>query len=444
MTFYLSGIPSTFEKENEWYLDREKGVVYYIPAFGENQENLVGYVPCTGKTFEIFADDVRLVDLEIAYTRGEYESKWERDMLTKVQVACETIYGADIQSVCWAHGAITFQGVARSGVKNCYLHALGVHAIDILEGSSDIRIENNVIEDIGAGGVKVDGGAYGCKEEERTHHCVIRGNTIRNIGLKFSAGCGVLVKHASNNEIAENEIYDMDYTGISVGWVWGYAPSNTFGNLIRGNHIHSTRGNLSDLGGIYLLGKQHGTIVSENRIHDIYCNTYGGWGIYLDEGSQEVLVENNVIFNTQLESVHQHYGANNVVRNNVLVGAGYAAAYFGVVGVPTHENTGFSLENNVVLIHGMPIYQSSEDEYTARNVIWDTKKEPLKVYLHDGAQVDFEEYIKDGKEIGSVISDPLFESAEAFDFTLKENSPAYEIGFHPLTGFLESGKKRKK
>jgi hypothetical protein len=42
-----------------------------------------------------------------------------------------------------------------------------------------------------------------------------------------------------------------------------------------------------------------------------------------------------------------------------------------------------------------------------------------------------------------VISDPLFESAEAFDFTLKENSPAYEIGFRPLTGFLASGKKKK-
>lgn len=67
------------------------------------------------------------------------------------------------------------------------------------------------------------------------------------------AGCGILLMHASECEISDNEIHDLEYTGISIGWCWGYADSSTYGNIIKGNHIYDIgKGNLSDMGGIYL------------------------------------------------------------------------------------------------------------------------------------------------------------------------------------------------
>ena len=68
--------------------------------------------------------------------------------------------------------------------------------------------------------------------------------------------------HTYENVIAHNEIADLNYTGISCGWVWGYENSITRENLIEKNHIHDIgNGVLSDMGGIYLLGNQQGTIV---------------------------------------------------------------------------------------------------------------------------------------------------------------------------------------
>lgn len=159
-----------------------------------------------------------------------------------------------------------------------------LYGVNIKEGCHHIRIERNRIEDICAGGVRICGGAIGCDPSEITSDCSVIGNHISHVGRRYAAGCGVLIMHAHDNEICDNEIHDLYYSGISAGWVWGYADSATWGNRICRNHIYNIGGeNLSDMGGVYLLGKQRGTIVSENRIHDVTCAQYGAWGIYLAE-----------------------------------------------------------------------------------------------------------------------------------------------------------------
>lgn len=439
-TYYLTGIPSSFQEENEWYLERKTGKVYYIPRAGEKAEDIVGFAPVVETLFRVQADDVRFCDLELTCTRGEFVCYGYFDADINAWVKNEQGFGTSVQSMKDACGAIVFVGVNRGGIDNCYMHGLGLHAVEIDCGCKAVRIERSVIEDIGAGGVKICGGRHGCDEREITSRCTVRGNRISDLGKRYVEGCGVLVCDASEIEISENEICDLDYSGVSLGWVWGYEPSNTYGNIVRGNHIHHIRGGLSDLGGIYLLGKQRGTVIAENRIHDIRCGVYGGWGLYLDEGTSEIVVENNVIYRAQTHCLQQHYGANNVVRNNIFAFGGNGCVAYG--SLEYHEE--FLMENNILLTDGSPVYGAAHNWRGSKNFVWDLHGETPYLDGNKGEKIPFFKWQSDYiQEEESRVINPSFENAESYDFRLKENSPVIELGFKPLTGFLATGKGEK-
>lgn len=419
--YYLTHLPRTFGAENEWYFDRKAGKVYYA---GTPTEALVPTLP---HLFKITADHVCLRNAELTCTRGDYVSL---NPTNAEEENTKIGYASDIQSVCWAPGAVIFDHASNGALEHCTLHGVGIHGVELRTGCRAVRIENNRFYDLGAGGIKIFGGSCEQPLEERTTHCAIRRNEIAHCGKRYAAGCGILANHTAYLEIEENHIHHTDYSGISVGWVWGYAESSSYANRIRRNHIHHVgMGRLSDMGGIYLLGRQAGTVVSENRIHHIICANYGGWGIYTDEGSSDITVENNVVFHTQNSSFHQHYGRNNTVRNNIFVLGGDSAVRVS----RKEEHTTVVLEGNICLTAGQPIYHPKEGRDTVqsgRNLFWD-----LSGACRPTADHSLEEWQAAGKDLGSLIADPLFTDLERGDFTLRPDSPAIKLGFKPIVGF---------
>jgi hypothetical protein len=159
--------------------------------------------------------------------------------------------------------------------------------------------------------------------------------------------------HASHNEISDNEVCYTDYTGISVGWVWGYKPSSCYANIIRNNHVHHVgMGELSDMGGIYLLGEQNGTVVEGNIVHDITSKHYGACGIYTDEGSAYITVEKNLVYNCKTCCYNHHFGQYVTVRDNIFA---FTDQYTVTLG-RDDAHMGLLLEGNTIITDQKPIY----------------------------------------------------------------------------------------
>lgn len=244
--------------------------------------------------------------------------------------------------------------------------------------------------------------------------------------------------NSAGNTLSHNDIHDFYYSGISCGWTWGYAESDAHDNHIEMNHIyHLGQHLLSDMGGIYTLGGQSGTVIRGNLIHDITASIYGASCIYPDEGSSHLLVENNVCYNTNHHILYQHFGRENIVRNNIFAFGGEGE----ITLCKDQDHNGFVLERNILLSHDRPIYRGG---YASKlqnrtfqadlNLIWDDSGTAVmgKNYMGDTRQFSVDQWHELGQDLHSLIADPLFKDAAHCDFTLPSNSPALPLGFHPI------------
>jgi hypothetical protein len=252
----------------------------------------------------------------------------------------------------------------------------------------------------------------------------------------FHSAVGVLSMHAFGMTIAHNRIHDLFYTGISCGWEWGYHENVSRDNLIAFTHIHHLgQGLLSDMGGIYTLGVQPGTVLRNNHVHDVTCAHYGGWCIYPDEGSSHILIENNVCHDADRHAFHQHYGRENVVLNNVFAFGGEAALCYS-----RHEpHVGFTMLRNIFVTDGKPVFASGyslvPDDRHVRfdgNLLWDAAGRPPNFVGAKKKRLSWPAWRRLGLDTHSVVADPRFRDVARRDFRLRPDSPAYKLGFRDI------------
>ena len=333
--YRVENIRALLDTPGEWFLDAEAETVLYKPREDESPDRMEVVAPVLGKLIMIkgvtenpvrnvhFHNIIFMHTTRPLHPNGYggtqacfyFDRSSKRAKKLRMAAAIEMICGKDC------------------GFQNCRFMHFGASGLDFGHGCHRNQVIGCRITDTGANGIMVGAGREAMwkpkgvprwkaepdmiSRENRIEDCI-----IETPGQIYPGALGIWVGNAAETVVSHNEIRNTPYTGISVGWVWNDKPAPAAKNIIEYNHIHSVMEVLSDGGGIYTLGRQPETVLRGNLIYDVLSPSARrmGQGIYLDEGSSDMMVEGNGVYGVIHAPFYFHQNrAQNIVRDNLIM-----------------------------------------------------------------------------------------------------------------------------
>ena len=439
--YYVSNVFEALDQPGEWYLNKQTETLYYYPKPGEDLATAQIVAPIIASrlvTFQgdanlgMFIEHLRFEDLGFQHVDGDLDK----------------YNGVYRQGHMFLTAGIKAEGLRNSVFHGCEIAHLGEYAMELAAGCRDVTIEQCHIHDIGAGALQLGLTDLGTVQKARAAGMVdgrapaevlrltIDNNVIHRLGTLWHGSYGIVNRFASNTKITHNDMFDMHWDAIGLDARWNFNGENySVDNEIAYNHLHHLGlGYHTDAGGVYQFGPLN-THIHHNVIHDTTAYPYicGYAGIYLDEQSHNALVENNLVYNLTWYAYFQHWGSDNVFRNNI--GAFATHGMFGRGGVDGRKSINqCEFTRNIYLTaDDQPIKgawaQGERPTIFRDNLVWSTSA---------GDQLNFAGLsLKDWSEKVSaenlVIGDPGCKDPTQGDFTLDPNAPAVKaIGFKPF------------
>eukprot|EP00730_Choanoeca_flexa_P000495 TRINITY_DN10220_c0_g1_i1.p1 TRINITY_DN10220_c0_g1~~TRINITY_DN10220_c0_g1_i1.p1 ORF type:complete len:489 (+),score=95.45 TRINITY_DN10220_c0_g1_i1:406-1872(+) len=311
--YYFENYMAGLDYPSEFYFNSSTRIVWwYPPSFipDPNQADVIA--PQLKTVFDIGDGNGTVTNIYITNMRIEH---------TAVETEPCFHTSCDEQSAAFLETAtIHVQNASHIHLQSLNITNVGGYAVWFNKGTTNSSITRSYLANLGAGGVRV-----GVNLRDRvarsllTRHIAVVDNFIESGGQYYQEGCGVLAQATAYTDISHNLIQNFSYTGISLGWTWGYAATSNVANTITYNRIDNMgKSKLSDMGCIYTLGNNPDSNVTHNVCSQVMSYNYGGWGLYTDEGSRGFTFSDNIVYFTKCAGLHQHYGLDNTFKNNVF------------------------------------------------------------------------------------------------------------------------------
>jgi hypothetical protein len=328
--YFLENSIEFLDSDYEWYFDKQGKKIYLKvpPEIRPDNENI--YTPLSEGLFVLKGKEgnpVQNICFEGIAFRHSY---WAipRDGYCGVQ-ACHFDPRPGRSGWAVVPAAVKVEWGENCSFKECSFGNLGGSGLWFAKGCRKCYVSDSFFEDISGNGIMIGEGTdretRGDKWWKAAPEQVALGNRVsecivRDCGVQFYGAVGVWCGLTAETVIEGNEIYNHPYTGISIGWMWSDVKTPSRENLIEGNHIYDIMKALSDGGGIYTLGLQPGSRILDNHIHDVSINAGRAEsnGMFLDEGTTDILIAGNLIYNIAKSPLRFHRATTNLVKENYL------------------------------------------------------------------------------------------------------------------------------
>jgi hypothetical protein len=323
--FYFVNAIELLNSPGEWYFDQRAQKVYYWPRENENLAKADVVVPYLETIVKITGH----ADSPVSHVRFDgiafEHATWLRPsqaghvplqagfyLLDAYKLEVPGLPDkAGLENQGWVgrqSAGVTVVYANHIHFTNCRFEHMAATGIDLVKGTSHNRIENCTVRDIGGTGIQV--GFFGDEaieahipynpsdERELCRFETITNNLVTDCTNEDWGCVGISVGFAHDISITHNEVSHVNYSGICVGWGWTKTVTCMKNNLVHANYIHHFAKQMYDVGGIYTLGAQPNTVISENRIENLEKAPYAHIPdhhqyIYFDEGSSYIRAINN-------------------------------------------------------------------------------------------------------------------------------------------------------
>ena len=323
--FFFSNAIELLNSPGEWFADYKTGKVYYWPREGEDMQKAEVIAPFLQSITKIVGSADRPVShigfkgITFAHTtwlrpseKGHVPLQAGFYILDAYKLETPgTPDKAALENQAWVGrqpAALEVRYAGNIFVERCRFTHMAATAVDFIAGVNQSRVEGNVLSDIGGTGIQA--GFFGSEDfeahlpydpsdrRELVRHIKITNNLVSDATNEDWGCVGISVGYAQNITIAHNEVRDVNYSGICVGWGWTKTVNASRNNLVHANRIHRFARQMYDVGGVYTLSAQPNTEISGNAIYDLMKAPYAHIPehyqyIYLDEGSSYIRIKDN-------------------------------------------------------------------------------------------------------------------------------------------------------